>query len=127
MADDAIYNQEVKGWGKNTLSKIKSSGKDQGIQHRTNSKSDGSSIEAIKLSTAAKDGKIFRIRFVIRRHLVYVAKGVGNGTPIEKVGTTSRKPKPFLGDPIENSLPELTQIAAEHYGQNLINRLAEKL
>ncbi len=58
--------------------------------------------------------------------MVYVHKGVGRGTPIEKVGTTSRKPKELFNPVIDRRIDELADIVAEELGAALINNLLIK-
>lgn len=126
VAPGLIYNTDVKRWGKGSLSAIQSRAKQMGVQHRANSTSSGSSIDDVKVGYGlnGRGGNINRIGFKIRRHLVYVHKGVGKGVPISLVGIKgTRKPKPFLNEELDQKMPELADIVAKHIGDQLVGRI----
>jgi hypothetical protein len=58
--------------------------------------------------------------------MIYVHKGVGRGTPIEKVGQTTRKPKPWFNPVVEKRIDELADIVAEEIGDSFLNNLLIK-
>lgn len=58
--------------------------------------------------------------------MVYVHKGVGRGTPIEKVGQTNRKAKEWFNPVIDRRIDELADVVAEELGAALINNLLIK-
>lgn len=121
MGNSDNYNTEVKQWGTTILKDVKQEAADEGIIHRKNSKSEGSSVNKLRISYLSIAGQIKRISIKVRQTLIYVHKGVGNETPIAKAGTTNRKAKPFLNDPIDKKLEELADIVAEHTGDNISN------
>jgi hypothetical protein len=125
--DTAQFNQKAKEWGRKVGSEIKATGKQKGIVHRSNSPSKGSSIDAIRTVTGQRQGLTYKIRFIIRRSLVWTSKGVGKDTPIEKAGQTNRVAKPFLSEPIEDNLEELAEMVGEHYGHEITKRLSFNL
>jgi hypothetical protein len=55
--------------------------------------------------------------------MVYVHKGVGRGTPIEKVGQTKRKAKEWYNPVIDRRIDELGDIVAEELGAAIVNNL----
>ena len=126
MEDDLIYNAEVKGWGNKTLAEIKSDAGQMSVKHRNNSTSPDSSIKALRVKFRLQGGTIKSIAFKIRQHLVFVNKGVGRDTPISQAGTTNRKAKPFIIDPIDANIEELADMVAEHTGNSIMNRLQIK-
>jgi hypothetical protein len=117
------YNTEVKGWSRSTLNKIKATALQQDIIHRVDSKSQGYSVDAMKVVTAMRDSKVARISFKLRRHLIFVHKGLGRDTPVNKIGTTNRKAKPFINDVLEPDTEQLANIVAEHTGDFLSNNI----
>lgn len=121
--DDASYNSEVKGWGGGTLKKIKDAASSYDIKHRADSQSPNSSIKALNVRYALKEGRVRAIAYKIRRHLVFVHKGVGKETPISKAGSTNRKAKPFFNEPIDENIDQLADIVAEHTGDMISNNI----
>jgi hypothetical protein len=124
-----IYNRDVKDWGKKIRTQVQTKAKSLGVKHRANSPSEDDSIHEIKdrYLTNEKGGNIKRIRFVIRRHLVFVHKGVGKGVPIGLAGSKgTRKAKPFFNEVLDKGMEELADIAASHTGDEIVGRILIK-
>lgn len=118
-------NQEIKKWAKDRQADIKQEINTQGIKHRKNSSSPGPSKDTIKarFRTDPQTGIINRIGFIMPRHMVYVHKGVGKETPIEKAGQTNRKAKPWFNPVISRKIDELADIVAVKLGASIINNV----
>lgn len=94
-----------------------------GIRHVSYSPSPKAAIKSLKTSFRKAIGLISRISFKIPKHMIYVHKGVGKGTPIEMAGTTNRKAKPWFDPVVENNIEELADIVAEETGNAIVNNL----
>ncbi len=116
-------NARITDWAKGTEGDLKEEIKSLGIRHRANSKSPMAAVKALKTTYRKGDGIINRISFRIPRHMIFVHKGVGRDTPIEKVGQTNRKAKPWFNPVIDKNIDELADIAAEEIGGAIINNL----
>ncbi len=119
-------NQKIKQWAKARKADLQQEMGALGITHRANSPSPRPAKQSIRDSTRKKDGLINRIGYNIPRHMVYVHKGVGRGTPIEKAGTTRRKAKPWFNPVIDRHIGSLADTVAEELGSALINNLLIK-
>jgi hypothetical protein len=120
------YNSQIKKWANDTFGVIRDTAYQMGIQHRPNSSSPDSSINDIKVRTYTNGGRISRIAYRIRRHLVFVHKGVGKGTPINKAGQTNRIAKPFFNEAIADNIEELADIVAQETGDELTENILIK-
>jgi hypothetical protein len=116
-------NKKITAWAKSRKADLQQEMSSLGITHRKGSPSPRPAQQSIKDSTRKKDGLINRIGYNIPRHMVYVHKGVGRGTPIEKAGTTKRKAKPWFNPVIDRHINSLADTVAEELGSALINNL----
>lgn len=121
MTESTQFNQEVKAWAKDRVSDMQREAAKLGIEHRANSPSPSSSIDGITRKTSMRFGVPNKISFKFARHLIFVHKGVGKGTPISKVGTTTRKAKPWFEPPIERNIEQLGDIVANGLGDQVIS------
>jgi hypothetical protein len=119
-------NTEIKKWAGSTKDKLVGEMNSLGIKHGKNSPSPRPAQQSIKQSTRQRAGLINRVGFNIPRHMVYVHKGVGRGTPIEKAGQTSRKAKPWYNPVIDKNIDALADVVAEELGSSIINNLLIK-
>lgn len=126
MATFDQVNKDIKKWAGRTRQELVNEISTQGITHRENSPSPKPAKQSIRQSTRQSQGIINRVGYNIPRHMVYVHKGVGRGTPIEKVGQTNRKPKPWFNPVIDRRIDELADIVAEGLGSAIINNLLIK-
>ena len=62
----------------------------------------------------------------MRRSLVFVHKGVGQGTKINQVGQTKREAKRWFDNATNRNFDELQQIVAENDATYVINNLSIK-
>lgn len=123
----SLANKRITNWATKTRTELVREIYVQGIRHTRESPSPQAAINSITQKTR-KDpfGLINRIGYIIPRHMIYVHKGVGRGTPIEKVGQTSRKPKPWFNPVVERRIGELADIVADELGTDFINNLMIK-
>jgi hypothetical protein len=77
------------------------------MQHGKN-RTETDTLDKLKTNTKKNAGVINRIRFKFKKSGVFVHKGVGNGTPISKVGSTKRKAKPWFNPVIERFAEKLS-------------------
>ena len=113
------YNAEVRQWGNDTLGDIKRSGEQHNIQHVARSPSPDSSMKELHVAFSRREGFIKRIAYKLRRHLIFVHKGVGKHAP---AGSGKRKPKPIF-DPVDSNIDRLADIVADHTGDQLSNSI----
>jgi hypothetical protein len=116
-------NNRIQEWGSDVESKLKARILDLGIRHRANSPSSRAAVNSLRTGFRKVSGLINRISYSIPRHMIFVHKGVGKGTPIEKVGQTNRIAKPWFNPVIDDKIEELADIVAEETGDAIINNL----
>lgn len=116
-------NSRIQTWAIEVESKIKARIVDLGIRHSANSPSARAAVNSLKTSFRKASGLINRISYAIPRHMIFVHKGVGKGTPIEKVGQTNRIAKPWFNPVIDDTIEDLADIVAEETGDAIINNL----
>jgi hypothetical protein len=123
----SIANRRITTWATRTRTELVREIYGLGIRHTTASPSPKAAINSITQRTR-KDrfNLINRIGYIIPRHMIYVHKGVGRGTPIEKVGQTRRRPKAWFNPVVERRIDELADIVAEELGTDFINNLMIK-
>jgi hypothetical protein len=121
--DGQKLTTEVKSWAKQNESELKSEASRLGIIHRSDSTSNGSSVAAIKAQVTNRMGIPTKVSFKFARHLVFVHKGVGKGTPIAKAGSTSRRAKEWFEPPIDRNIDKLGDIVADNLGESIVNNL----
>lgn len=123
----AIANKRIVQWSTRTRNQLLQEILRQGIKHTIKSPSPTAAINSLKQSTRKDNfGIINRVGYNMPRHMIYVHKGVGRGTPIEKAGQTNRKAKPWFNPVINRRIDELADIVAEELGSDIINNLAIK-
>ncbi len=119
-------NQKIDQWATSVLGELKQEIDIQGIRHEKRSSSPKAAKASLTKTTKKTSGMIERISYRIPRHMIFVHKGVGRGTPIEKAGTTKRKAKPWFNPVIERNIDQLADIVAEELGSALVNNLLIK-
>lgn len=121
-------NEKIKAWAGplNVLSRLRASMDALGIRHTAYSKSPQAAQKALKDSYRKSDGLIQRISYQIPRHMIFVHKGVGKGTPITAVGSTKRKAKPWFNPVIESNIGDLADIVANELGDEIVNNILIK-
>lgn len=92
------------------------------MEHGKN-KSDPEPLTKIITRTSKNAGVINRIRFKFKKSGVFVHKGVGKGTPIEKVGSTTRKAKPWFNPVIEEYANKMMEEVADEYVDVAFNQI----
>ena len=93
-----------------------------GMEHGKNKK-EPEPLTDIKNQFTKNAGVINRIRFKFKKSGVFVHKGVGKGTPIEKVGQTTRKAKPWFNPVIEKYADELMEQVADEWVDVAFNKI----
>lgn len=116
-------NAEVRLWAAGSAQHMQKEAKALGITHRSNSPSSGSSIDKIFSAVKTKFSIAERISFKFPRHLVFVHKGVGKGTPITAVGTTSRKAKEWFEKPMTKDIEKLADIVQENFADAAVSSI----
>jgi hypothetical protein len=116
-------NKRITNWANKVKQELVQEMGQLNIQHRKNSPSPKPAKQSVKQSTRKSGGLINRVGYNIPRHMVYVHKGVGRGTPIEKAGQTSRKAKQWYNPVIDRRIDELGDIVAEELGAAIVNNL----
>lgn len=124
--DIDAYNAAVGDWTADAKSQVIAEMDALGIVHSEKSKSPVAAKKPLRTSLRKNAGVTNRISFKIPRHMVFVHKGVGRGTKISQVGTTNRKPKPFLNPVIEKNIGKLVDVVADHQGTMVVNALMIK-
>lgn len=93
-----------------------------GMKHGKN-KTEPEPLTNINTRTSKNAGVINRIRFKFKKSGVFVHKGVGKGTPIEKVGSTTRVAKPWFNPVIEKYANEMMEAVADEYVDVAFNQI----
>ena len=75
-------NSEVRQWSKKTIADLLAMFSKLNIRHRENSPSSKPSKEALEQFVTNRQGVANKVSFKFPRHMVFVHKGVGKGTPI---------------------------------------------
>lgn len=120
-------SQKVKSWSVETVSKLQQQFDRLNIIHRADSKSFKAAKDSLESKVRNnKEGVVSRVGFTFPRHMVFVHKGVGKGTPISKQGTTNRKAKEWFNDPMDKQVENLGDIVAESCGDMVVNNLKIK-
>ena len=144
------YNERIKETGKEVLNDIKQRANSEGIEHREDSPSKGSSVAALKNSYKQHDGTVDQISIKVRRSLIIgphkgAGKGRGGSTgskwvdkfgvtkstnpkSLGKQGTGGRKAKPFINDVLEgpNGVDKIAAVAAEELGDAIVGKMLVK-
>jgi hypothetical protein len=121
--DTQQLNKDVNRWAKSNEADLKSEARSLGIEHRANSPSSSSSVEALKSKVSNRFGIVSKIGIKFPQHMVYVHKGVGKGTPIARQGMTNRKAKEWFNPVIDKNIEQLADIIADGLGESIVNRL----
>ncbi|MEI7737077.1 MAG: hypothetical protein WCI49_16525 [Ferruginibacter sp.] len=119
-------NEKISAWADKNLQAVKAEIDALGIQHRPKSPSPKASRNSITKKIRVRNGQIDKISYGMPRTMVFVHKGVGNGTPISKVGQTNRIAKQWFDNPTNRNFDELQQIVAENDATYVINNLSIK-
>jgi hypothetical protein len=102
------YNNAVRKWGRTTKQEMITEAGRLGINMR-----EGGGFSQLRNGFGTRNGEIIRVSYGMKRHLIYVHKGVGRGWPISRVGGTAsalaggRKPKPFFNNIIDRRINKL--------------------
>ncbi|MGN7786808.1 hypothetical protein ACTJIJ_19905 [Niabella sp. 22666] len=140
------YNQKVKNWGKDSVTKMKAEGRALGIIHRADSPSKSASIPKLSSGFRQKDGQVNRVSIKFPRTLIYTHKGAGKGrggtkgsrwtdkygkakktkeSSMGKMGTAGRTAKPFINRVLkrETGVDQLATIVAVETGAAISNNM----
>lgn len=143
------YNQSVRNWGKDTITKLKAEGRIFGIVHRENSLSKTASLGKMSDQFREKNGQIERVSIKFPRVLVFTHKGAGKGrggvkgsrwidkygnkkstnpNSRGKMGTAGRVAKPFFNKVLDSAegVEALADIAAAQTGDLIVNNMLIK-
>jgi hypothetical protein len=96
-------NDAAAKWARETLATVKQRGHQLNIQHRQNSPSQVSSLDAMTARTKRTNGLVSRISFGFPKHMAYVHYGVGRNRPI---GSGKESPK-YIFDVVNKEMPKL--------------------
>jgi len=116
-------NEKIKLWGGNTKTLLQQRIGALGIRHTAKSQSPRAAANSLRDTYRKRQGLINRIGYTMPRHMIYVHKGVGRGTPIERVGESGRKAKEWYNPVVEKEVEGLADIMAQELGAGIINRL----
>jgi len=123
MINYSQANDRIDIWSEKVKGELRSEIDSQGIRHEKRSDSPRAAKDSLTKTLRKNQGLVERVSYRIPRHMIYVHKGVGRGTPIEKAGTTKRKAKPWFNPVIERNIEELGDIVAEELGSAIVNNL----
>lgn len=112
-------NEDIAGWGKNTLSALQNELDRQGVEHRKYSRSSRPLKAVLQSKTAKRFGLVNRVGFTMPRHAVFLPKGVSRGHP----KTNPRKKKDWFNPVIDQELPKLADKVAEAQGNLIVSNL----
>ncbi len=126
MADIPYDNDQIIAWQDKTFANLKAEISALGIKHRPASPSPKALQNSLTKKIRKKAGMIDKISYGMPRSAIFRHKGVGKGTPIDKVGTTTRRPARWYSNPVERNFPELQQIVAENDCTYVLNNLSIK-
>lgn len=124
--DDKGLNKEISQWAKGQKKDLDSQFDKLDIQHREGSPSPQAARELLRHYLGQKFGMVSKITFKFPRHMVFVQKGVGKGTPAAQAGTGKRKPKDWFNGPIDEGVERLADIVAEGQADMIINSIRIK-
>lgn len=119
-------NKPIDQWGRRTFAQLRQEIVSLGIRHNAKSPSPKAAINSLQYRTRKSNGIINRLGYVIPRHMIYVHKGVGQGTGIAQVGTTKRRAKAWFNPVVDRHIEELADIVANGIGDGIINNLLIK-
>jgi hypothetical protein len=119
-------NDDIKDWTNGTMNDIDQRFDVLDIKHAKNSKSPAAARTLIKSVLAYRNGTINKVSIKFPRHMVFVQKGVGKGTPKEMAGLTNRQPKDWFNQPVDEAVERLGDIVAEHAGNRISGSLSIK-
>jgi hypothetical protein len=83
-------------------------------------------LSNIKKTLTKNDGVINRIRYKFKRSGVFLQKGVGRGTPADKVGQTNRKAKDWFNSVVDEIADEITEAVADEWVDVIFDKLKIK-
>jgi hypothetical protein len=102
------YNSAIRKWGRQTKTAFLTEAVRLGVKM-----SNSGGFNKMTNGFGTRNGEIIRVSFGMKRHLIYVHKGVGRGWPIARQGGTAatlaggRKPKPFINNVMDRRINEL--------------------
>ncbi|MDH7463974.1 hypothetical protein QEG73_21915 [Chitinophagaceae bacterium 26-R-25] len=121
--DYSSANNKMESWSDTTRDLLVAELLKLGIKHRFNSQSPRAAVQSLSDRLYQRNGIVNRISFKFPRHLIFVHKGVGRGTPISRVGQTGRQPKEWFNPVIDHRIEQLADIVAEDIGSAILNSL----
>lgn len=121
--DASSLRKRIAEWAKANVAEMKAAAQSLNIQHRKNSQSATSSVDAIAAKVAMKYKMPERISFQFPKHLIYVEMGVGKGTPVAKKGQTNRQAKPIIGPVLDKNIDQVADIVADEIGDIICSNL----
>lgn len=92
-----------------------------GMKHSTSDP-----LTDIKTRVSYDAGLANRVRYKFKKSGIYVHKGVGKGTPIDKVGQTNRKAKPWFNPVIEKYADLMMEEVADEWVDVAFNKILIK-
>jgi hypothetical protein len=119
-------NAEVEQWAKDNQSGLVRETDALGIKRHAYSKSPKALRNSITRTIRKRDGMITRIGYRFNKSGVWSHKGVGRGTPIDRVGQTAREPKRWFDNVLERNLPDLQEIVARNDASYVLNNIRLK-
>jgi len=126
MADIPYDNEQILAWNDKTFAAIKNEITALGITHRPKSPSPKALQNSITRKYRMKNGMIDKLSFGMPRSGIFRHKGVGKGTPISRVGQTTRRPARWYSNPVDRNMPALQKIVADNDCTYVVNNLSIK-
>lgn len=135
ILDDAKFRELAAGWARLVQAKARANiaqmknGKVKGITTYKSGLYKGKSehkLKTISYVMRSKDNVLDSISFKFPLHGIFVHYGVGRGQPTKEGKKRAkriyikRSPNDFLEDPIEKSFQNLSDLAAEYYGDKIL-------
>ncbi len=140
------YNDRIKSWTKDTISRMQARASNYGVVHRSDSPSAKPSMPQLRDRYRMKDGGIDQASIRFPRSLIWTHKGAGKGrggskgsrwidkygnakttadSSKGKMGTGGRTAKPFFNDTLDapTGVEELATIVAEETGDAIIDKM----
>lgn len=119
QADIDKYNEQVKNWTDETRAAIIAALDAAGVKHSKRSPDEVALQKSIKTRTTKQFDVTNKISFTFNRSMVWLQKGVSRG----HTSDNPRQKKDVFNGPVEKQLQKLADIAADNFGDMVINSL----
>lgn len=116
-------NRVIRSWTKSNQKDLDAQWDKLNIKHRSTSKSTKSSRDQLKNAFSSRQGVIYKIGIKFPRHMIFVHKGVGNGTKAGEQGKSSRKEKPWFNPVVDKNIEDLADAVAEAAADMIVTNL----